>query len=82
MSIHSTAVISSKARIDPSVEIGPYVVIDGEVTIGPNCRIFPHVHITGYTTIGENNEFTPVSSSAIRRRIWRLSRAQLCADRG
>jgi len=56
MSIHPTAIISPKAQIDPSAEIGPYVVIDGEVTVGPNCRIFPHVHITGYTTLGANNE--------------------------
>jgi len=56
MAIHPTAIVSPKARIDSSVEIGPYVIIDGDVTIGPNCRIFPHVHITGYTTIGAGNE--------------------------
>jgi len=56
MPIHPTAIISPKAQIDPTAEIGPYVVVEGEVTVGPNCRIFPHVYICGYAHIGANNE--------------------------
>lgn len=55
--IHTTAVISPKAQVDSSVEVGPYSVIDGDVSIGPGCRIGPHVYLTGHTTIGANNRF-------------------------
>jgi UDP-N-acetylglucosamine acyltransferase len=59
MGIHHTAVIDSKAKIDPSVEIGPYVVIEGEVKIQRATRIMAQVYIGGWTEIGENNEIHP-----------------------
>lgn len=55
--IHPTAIISSKAQLDASVEVGPFAVIDGGVTLGPGCRVGPHVYLTGQTTIGANNRF-------------------------
>jgi len=55
--IHPTAIIHAKARVDSTVQVGPYTVIDAGVAIGPNCIIGPHVHITGQTTIGAHNEF-------------------------
>ncbi len=56
MPIHATAIISPKSEIDPTAQIGAYVVIDDEVTVGANTRILPHAYLCGYTTIGENNE--------------------------
>jgi UDP-N-acetylglucosamine acyltransferase len=55
--IHPTAVIHPKAKLDSSVQVGPYSVIDENVKIGPDCVIGPHVYITGVTTIGAQNEF-------------------------
>src|SRR5882672_4370709 len=55
--IHPTAIIHPKARLDSTVEVGPYVVIDEGVEIGLHCVIGPHVYITGVTTIGAHNEF-------------------------
>jgi UDP-N-acetylglucosamine acyltransferase len=55
--IHPTAVVSLQARLDPSVEVGPYAVIDGGVEIGPHCIIGPHVYLTGQTRIGAYNRF-------------------------
>ncbi len=55
MSIHTTAVISANAEIDPSAEIGPYVIIDGPVSIGPETRICPHAVVSGKTSIGARN---------------------------
>jgi UDP-N-acetylglucosamine acyltransferase len=54
--IHPTAIIHSKARLDSSVEVGPYVVIDEGAEIGAECVIGPHVYITGRTTIGARNQ--------------------------
>lgn len=55
--IHPTAIIHPKARLDSTVRVGPYSVIDEDVEIGANCVIGPHVHITGITTIGAENDF-------------------------
>ena len=54
--IHRTAIISSKAEIDPTVDIGPNVIIDEHVKIGSGTKIFANVYISGHTTIGKNNE--------------------------
>ena len=53
--IHSTAIVSDTATIDPSVKIGAYSIIDDNVTIGANTIIEPHVVIKNYTKIGKNN---------------------------
>jgi UDP-N-acetylglucosamine acyltransferase len=55
--IHPTAIIHPKAKLDSTVSVGPYSVIDEQVELGPGCKIGPHVYITGVTTIGAQNEF-------------------------
>ncbi|SDC09558.1 MULTISPECIES: acyl-ACP--UDP-N-acetylglucosamine O-acyltransferase [unclassified Candidatus Frackibacter] len=55
--IHDTAVISSGAKIEKDVEIGPYAVIGENVEIGEGTTIGPHVVIDGWTKIGKNNKF-------------------------
>lgn len=54
--IHPTAIIHPKARLDSSLQVGPYAVIDEGVEIGPGCVIGPQVYITGLTMIGAHNE--------------------------
>ena len=60
--IHKTAIIDSKAKISPSVEIGPYSIIGPNVEIADNTIIQSHVNITGYTLIGKNNKIYPFAS--------------------
>ena len=55
--IHPTAIVHPKAQLDPTVNVGPYALIDEHVIVGANCRIGPHAHLTGHTTIGANNSF-------------------------
>lgn len=55
MTVHPTALIDSRAVIDPSAEIGPFVVIDGPVSIGAGTRVQAHAVIRGRTTIGREN---------------------------
>lgn len=46
MAIHPTAIIADDAKIDPSVEIGPFCIIESDVEIGEgtvlesSCRIY------------------------------------------
>jgi len=56
MSVHATAIIAPGAKIDPSSEIGPYVVIEDNVVIGPKCRIDAHAVIKRYTSMGAGNK--------------------------
>lgn len=56
MPIHPTAIISSKAKIDSSVSVGPFSVISDNVTIGANTKIGSHCVVEGNTTIGESCE--------------------------
>ena len=55
--IHPTATIHPGAKLDPTVRVGPYAVIDGGVELGADCVIGPHVYLTGLTTIGVDNRF-------------------------
>jgi UDP-N-acetylglucosamine acyltransferase len=55
--IHPTAIVHPKAKLDSTVRVGPYAVIDEGVDISANCVIGPHVYLTGLTTIGARNRF-------------------------
>jgi UDP-N-acetylglucosamine acyltransferase len=54
--------ISNKAKIHPSVKIGPFCYIGDNVVIEKNCELKSHVSILGDTKVGENNIFYPFSS--------------------
>jgi UDP-N-acetylglucosamine acyltransferase len=54
--IHPTAIIDRAAEIDPSVEIGPYVIIEGPVRIGARTRVLSGAHLSGHSVIGEDNQ--------------------------
>ncbi|MDC2979812.1 acyl-ACP--UDP-N-acetylglucosamine O-acyltransferase, partial [Pelagibacteraceae bacterium] len=60
--IHPSSIISSKASVDPSSEIGPFCVIGDNVKIEKNNKLISHVSITGNTSIKNNNIFFPYSS--------------------
>lgn len=55
--IHQTAIVHSGAKLDGTVQVGPYAVIEENVEVGPHCIIGPHVFLTGRTTIGAHNRF-------------------------
>lgn len=56
MPIHPTAIIGiNKEDIDPSNEIGAYVVIEDGVQLGKNNRIMAHAFLGKGTVIGDNN---------------------------
>jgi UDP-N-acetylglucosamine acyltransferase len=53
MSIHSTAIVSSKAQIASSAEIAAFCIIGDNVKIGENTYVGPYSVIEGHTEIGE-----------------------------
>jgi UDP-N-acetylglucosamine acyltransferase len=59
VSIHPTAIVDRHAVLDPSVDIGPYVVIEGPVTIGPRTRVMAGAYLTGRSEIGADNLIHP-----------------------
>lgn len=56
MPIHPTAIVDRRAEVDPTAEIGPYVVIDGPVRIGARTRVRPFALLTGWAEIGTDCE--------------------------
>lgn len=62
MTIHTTAIIDSKAELGSNVTVGPYTVIGPDVVIGDDCWIGPHVVINGPTTIGKENRIYQFAS--------------------
>ena len=60
--IHTTAIISDKARIASGVTVGPYAVIGDDVEIGSGSRIDSHVVINGPTSIGRDNHIYQFAS--------------------
>ena len=55
--IHPSAIIHPKAKLDRTVQVGAFAVIDENVEVGPECIIGPHVYLTGRTRIGAHNRF-------------------------
>ena len=55
MTIHPTAIIDPGARLDSTVEVGPYAVIGNDVEIGAGTTIGAHAVIKGPTKIGRDN---------------------------
>jgi UDP-N-acetylglucosamine acyltransferase len=60
--VHETAIISEGARLDPSVQVGPYSIIGPNVEIGKDTRVHSHVVIDGFTKIGSANDIFPFAS--------------------
>ena len=60
--IHSSAIISDKAKIADDVEIGPYSIIGDGVEIGSGTRVDSHVVINGPTIIGNDNHIYQFAS--------------------
>lgn len=56
MKAHPTAIVSPKARIDTSVEIGPFVIIEDDVEIGGGSKIYARAYIASGTRIGSGTE--------------------------
>ena len=60
--IHSTAIISGKAKIGADVTIGPYCVISEDAVIGDGVKLHSHVVIEGHTSLGSGCEVYPFAA--------------------
>jgi UDP-N-acetylglucosamine acyltransferase len=56
MPIHLTAIVSPKAELDSTVEVGPHAIIEEHVKIAAGTRIWANAYITGHTEIGRDNQ--------------------------
>ena len=60
--IHKSSIVSNKAKIHKSVNIGPFCIIGDFVTIDEGTHLISHVHISGNTNIGKNNKIYPFTT--------------------
>jgi UDP-N-acetylglucosamine acyltransferase len=56
MPIHPTAIVSPKAELDSSVDVGPHAIIEEYVKIAAGTRVMASAYITGHTEIGRDNQ--------------------------
>jgi len=56
MKIHPTAIVSKASQIDPTVEIGPYAIIEDDVTIEKDVKVLARAYICSGTHIGERTQ--------------------------
>lgn len=56
MLIHPSAIVSPKAQLDSTVEVGPHAIIEEHVQIGAGTKIWANAYITGHTEIGRDNQ--------------------------
>lgn len=62
MSIHKTAVISSRARIGADCTIGPFCIVGDGVVLGDRVRLDSHVVVDGNTSVGSETHVFPFVS--------------------
>ena len=60
--IHSTAIVDSKAELADGVTVGPYSIIGPDVSIGKGTNVASHVVIEGRTSVGEQCEIFQFAS--------------------
>lgn len=60
--VHSTAVVSSSARIGRGCYIGPYSIVGDQVELMDDVRLESHCVVDGRTTIGEGTRVFPFVS--------------------
>ena len=53
--IHRSATVEPGAELHPSVQVGPYALIESGARIGADCVINAHVLITGAVRMGTGN---------------------------
>ena len=60
--IHSSSVISKKAKIGNNVKIGPFCVIGNNVQLDNDVELVSNVHIEGNTIVGKGTKMFPFAS--------------------
>lgn len=63
MSIHPTAIVSSKAELGSNVSVGPYSVIGDDVILRDEVRVASHCVIEGPSEFGSGSVFFPFVSA-------------------
>ena len=60
--IHSSSIISKKAKIGKNVKIGPFCNIGALVELEENVELISNIHIEGNTKIGKGTKIFPFAS--------------------
>jgi UDP-N-acetylglucosamine acyltransferase len=60
--IHSSSVISKKAKIGKNVKIGPFCYVGDYVELNDNIELISNVHVEGNTIIGKETKIFPFAS--------------------
>lgn len=64
--IHSSAIVSQKAKIGADVEIGPFTIVHDNVVIGDNVKIASFCELGLHTQLGDGSPLIIGAQSVIR----------------
>jgi len=62
--IHSTAIVSSNAKIGANISVGPYAIIEDDVETGDDCSIGPHAVLYSGARLGNRVKILQAASVA------------------
>ena len=60
--VHSSAIVSPKARLGNGVKIGPFCIVGDDVVLHDNVELVSHVALEGHTEIGAGSQIYPFAS--------------------
>jgi len=60
--VHSTAIVDTKARLAAGVEVGPYAIVGADVVIEAGTYVAPHACLMGPLFVGEDGWIGPYAS--------------------
>jgi UDP-N-acetylglucosamine acyltransferase len=60
--VHPSAIVHSRALLEPGVVVGPFCIVGEHVKIGVGTRLISHVVVDGHTTIGAGNTIYPFTT--------------------
>jgi UDP-N-acetylglucosamine acyltransferase len=55
MTVHPTAIVSTRAHLGTGVEIGPFAVVEEGATLGDGCEIRARAVVRSHTALGNGN---------------------------
>lgn len=57
--VHTTAIVSSEAKVSLKTYVGPYCIVEAGVEIGPGCRLDSHVVVKQGSQLGSRVHVEP-----------------------
>ncbi len=62
MAVHPTAIVSPRADLASTAEVGPFCVVGDDVVLSEGCHLLAHAVVLGPTRLGQGNRVFPFAT--------------------